>query len=196
MPPGADSKRETSAHLQVSRSICPEAYLTIQSACPQTVCLPTNGLPFHKRSACPQKQNRSSRTITFTNIKPDQVRKHPKSAPGGHVLGPTRYENRGKVHLVVVLKKRGFCQAPHPKQLTNSLPSLPKAPGTKTPPKRAWWACFRPHQVRKHPKNAPGRQVSGPSRYEIGGKVRQVVVLKEWLSSKSRNFSKRHIQST
>jgi len=30
---------------------------------------------------------------------------HPKSAPGGQVSGPTRYENRGKVRLVVVLKK-------------------------------------------------------------------------------------------
>jgi len=29
-----------------------------------------------------------------------QVRKHPKNAPGGQVLDPTRYENRGKVRLV------------------------------------------------------------------------------------------------
>ncbi len=31
---------------------------------------------------------------------PDQVRKHPKNAPGGAILGVTRYENRGKVRLV------------------------------------------------------------------------------------------------
>jgi len=36
------------------------------------------------------------------------------------------------------------------------LPSLPEAPDTKTHQKRAWWAGFRPHQVRKHPKSAPG----------------------------------------
>ena len=97
----------------------------------------------------------------------DQVRKHPKNAPGGQVLSPTRYEIGGKVRLVVVLKEWGFCQAPHPKHFTNSLPSLPEAPGTKTPPKRAWWACFRPHQVRKIPKSAPGGQVYGQSRRKI-----------------------------
>jgi hypothetical protein len=84
----------------------------------------------------------------WAGFEPHQVQKPGKSAPGGQVLGPTRYENRPKVRLVVVLKKRGFCQSPHPKHLTNSLPSLPKAPGTKTPQKRAWWAGFRPHQVR------------------------------------------------
>ena len=31
---------------------------------------------------------------------PDQVRKHPKNAPGGQVLDPTRYEIGGKVRLV------------------------------------------------------------------------------------------------
>jgi len=40
----------------------------------------------------------------------------------------------------------------------------PQAPGTKTPQKCAWWAGFRPHQVRKHPKNAPGGHVSGLSK--------------------------------
>jgi len=84
----------------------------------------------------------------FTESTRYQVRKHPKSAPGGQVLGPTRYEIGGKVRLVVVLKKRKFYQIPHPKHLTKSLPSLPKAPGTKTPQKCAWWARLRPHQVR------------------------------------------------
>ena len=95
------------------------------------------------------------------------------------VLSPTRYENRGKVHLVNILGERNFCQAPHPKHLTKSLPSLPKPPGTKTPQKRAWWAGFGPYQVQKPGKSAPGGQVLGPTRYENRPKVRLVVVLKK-----------------
>jgi len=49
------------------------------------------------------------------------------------------------------------------------LPSLPEAPGTKTPQKRAWWAGFWPHQARKQAKSAPGGQVFGQSRRKITG---------------------------
>jgi len=44
---------------------------------------------------------------------PDQVRKHPKNAPGGAILGLTRYENRGKVRLVIIFKEELFCQVSH-----------------------------------------------------------------------------------
>ncbi len=81
--------------------------------------------------------------------------KTPQSAPGGQVLGPTRYEIGGKVRLVTFSQKNQFSQTTHNKHFTKSLPSLPKAPGTKTPQ-----------------KSAPGGQVLGPTRYEIGGKVR------------------------
>ena len=84
----------------------------------------------------------------FTESTRYQVRKHPKSAPGGQVLGPTRYEIGGKVRLVTFSQKNQFSQTTHNKHFTKSLPSLPKAPGTKTPQKCAWWAGFRPHQVR------------------------------------------------
>ena len=77
-----------------------------------------------------------------------QERKPAKSAPGGSVLSPTRCENGGKVRLVVIIKECGFCQTPHSKHLTKSLPSQPKAPGAKTGVKCAWWAGFEPHQVR------------------------------------------------
>jgi hypothetical protein len=39
----------------------------------------------------------------------DQVRKQGKSAPGGVVLGPTRYEKGPKVRLVIIFKERMFC---------------------------------------------------------------------------------------
>ena len=82
-------------------------------------------------------------------FEPHQVRKPGKSALGGHVLSPTRYENRGKVRLVTIVNKPRFCQTPHSEHFTKSLPRQLKAPGTKTRQKCAWWACFEPHQVRK-----------------------------------------------
>ena len=97
----------------------------------------------HPNTPTPQK------CACWAGFSPDQVRKHPKSAPGGQVSGPTRYENRGKVRLVVVLKKWQFIQTPHSKHFTKSLPGLPKAPGTKTPPKLTWWADFKPVQTEK-----------------------------------------------
>ena len=63
-----------------------------------------------------------------------QVRKPPKSAPGEAISGPTRYENPAKVRLV------GLFQAP---------------PGTKTPPKCAWWVRFKPDQMLDSCKCAP-----------------------------------------
>ena len=110
----------------------------------------------------------------FTESTRYQVRKHPKSAPGGQVLGPTRYQNRGKVRLVNILKKHTFPQTPHSEPLTKFPLGQPQAPGTKTPQKCAWWAGFRPHQVRKHPKNAPGGHVLDPTRYENTPKPRLV----------------------
>ena len=65
-------------------------------------------------------------------LEPHQVQKPGKSAPGGWVLSPTRCKNPAKVPLVVVIKECGFCQKPHSKHLTKSLPSQPKAPGAKT----------------------------------------------------------------
>ena len=112
----------------------------------------------HPNTPTPQK------CACWAGFSPDQVRKHPKSAPGGQVLGPTRYENRGKVRLVNILKKHTFPQTPHSEPLTKFPLGQPQAPGTKTPQKCAWWAGFRPHQVRKHPKNAPGGHVSGLSK--------------------------------
>ena len=85
-----------------------------------------------------------------------QVRKPGKSAPGGLVLSPTRYDIGGKVRLVLLVKKCEFSQSPHPKYLMKSLPSLTLAPGAKTRQKCAWWAGFGPHQVRKPGKSAPG----------------------------------------
>jgi len=41
------------------------------------------------------------------------------------------------------------------------------------------------HQVQKPGKSAPGGQVLGPTRCEIGGKVRLVVVVKECEFSQS-----------
>jgi len=83
------------------------------------------------------------------------VRKPAKSAPGGQVLGPTRYEIGGKVRLVLLVKKCRFPQSPHSKLFTKFLPSLTKAPGTKTRQNCPWWVGFEPHQVRKLGKSAP-----------------------------------------
>jgi len=111
------------------------------------------------------------------------------------VLSPTRCENPAKVPLVVVIKECGFCQTPHSKHFTKLLPSQPKAPGAKSGVKCAWWAGFRPHQVRKPGKSAPGgsyqrmwilsntsfkasykifAESAESTRCEIGGKVRLV----------------------
>ncbi len=107
---------------------------------------------------------------------PGNLKTPPKNAPGGHVLGPTRHENRDKVRLVIIFKEWIFCQSPHPKHFTNSLPSLPKAPGTKTPQKRAWWGSFRADQVRKYTQNVPGGQIlvdleQNPGKTTPGGQV-------------------------
>ncbi len=74
----------------------------------------------------------------FTESTRYQVRKHPKSAPGGQVSGPTRCDIGGKVRLVTFSQKYQFSQTPHPKHFTKSLPSLTKAPGAKTRQKCAW----------------------------------------------------------
>ena len=84
----------------------------------------------------------------ISTIYEHQVRKPGKSAPGGQVLGPTRYDIGGKVRLVLLVKKCRFPQSPHSKLFTKSLPSLTKAPGAKTRQKCAWWAGFGPHQGR------------------------------------------------
>jgi len=73
------------------------------------------------------------------------------------------------VRLVTFSQKHQFSQIPHNKHFKKSAIDQPEAPGTKTPQKRAWWAGFRPHQVRKTSKSAPGGQVYGQSRRKITG---------------------------
>ena len=69
--------------------------------------------------------------------------------------------------LVTFSQKHQFSQIPHNKHFKKSAIDQPEVPGTKTPQKRAWWAGFEPHQVRKTPKSAPGGQVYGQSRRKI-----------------------------
>jgi len=71
------------------------------------------------------------------------------------------------VRLVTFSQKHQFSQIPHNKHFKKSAIDQPEVPGTKTPQKRAWWAGFEPHQVRKTPKSAPGGQVYGQSRRKI-----------------------------
>jgi len=96
----------------------------------------------------------------ISTIYEHQVRKPGKSAPGGQVLGPTRYEIGGKVRLALS-KNADF----HNRLIQSSLQNFC----------RVW----RKHQVRKPGKTAPGGWVLSPTRCENSAKVRLMLLVKK-----------------
>ena len=94
------------------------------------------------------------------------------------------------MRLVTFSQKHQFSQTTHSKHFTKQPLGQPEAPDTKTPQKRAWWAGFRPHQVRKQAKSAPGRQVYVQSRRKITGLSSKTALYEDELTKNASSSKK------